>query len=292
MADRLSSLPEVAVGLIVAEDGRLLMQHRDDRPEVTEAGHWGFFGGHVDPGERASVAFLREIDEELCWRPRHFEHYLTREVTPIAGRGWHVLSHVFAAHLDVAVDALDLREGQDLGLWAPGGLPADVVPGIVPIIQEFAASDAYQRVRRRWEILTTTALIVDGEGRFLLQHRDDKPDIANPGLWGSFGGTVEPHEPPDEGVLRELEEELCWRPSWYQLFVAGPYIPDRRQLVYVYAVALDTPAERLSLQEGQGFDAFAPDTLPPNTVPALRALIERFTSTDLYERARDQARRA
>lgn len=283
-------LPQVAVGLIIDERGRLLLQHRDDRPDVTEAGHWGFFGGHVDPGERPSAAFLREIDEELGWRPRHFEHYLTREVTPISGRGWHVLSHVFAAHLDIAPDALDLREGQDLGLFAPDALPDAVVPGIVPIIAEFARSDAYRRLRKRWESITTAALIVDADGRFVLQHRDDKPGIANPGLWGSFGGEVDAHEPPDEGLVRELEEELCWRPDRHELYGAGPYIQGGEELVYVYAVALDTPLDRLTLREGQGFAAFAPDALPAGTVPELRTLIERFSASDAYRRTIEAAR--
>ena len=77
----------IAVGLIVAEDGRLLLQHRDDKPGLPGAGLWGFFGGHLEPGETPSRAFLREMREELGWRPRHFEHYLTRELRPLRRQG-------------------------------------------------------------------------------------------------------------------------------------------------------------------------------------------------------------
>ena len=49
-----------------------------------------------------------------------------------------------------------------------------------------------------------------------------------------------------------------------------------------YAAPLDVPLETLVLGEGQALDAFAPDALPENTVPALRGLIERFAATDTY----------
>jgi 8-oxo-dGTP pyrophosphatase MutT (NUDIX family) len=47
----------------------------------------------------------------------------------------------------------------------------------------------------------------DGE-RVILQQRDDKPGIANPGLITTFGGLSEDAEHPHEGAARELGEEL------------------------------------------------------------------------------------
>ena len=103
-------------------------------------------------------------------------------------------------------------------------------------------------------------MLVDRRGRFLLQHRDDKPEIVNPGLWGSFGGEIEPYETPEAGFLRELEEELGWRPTVYEMYGAAPYtaqtglMSDRpnSQLIYVYAAAVDVPFRQLVLHEGQG----------------------------------------
>lgn len=292
---------EVAVGLIVAGDGRLLLQHRDDNPDIAGAGLWGLFGGHIEPGEAHSAALLRELQEELGWRPRHFEHYLSRDITHRAGeRGYAraaaFTSHVFAAHLDVALDQLTLGEGQAMALYAPGALPEAIVPGLAGVIEDFARSDAYKRVKRAWDIITTTGLLVDAHGRFLLQLRDDNPGIANPGLWGSFGGRVEPHETPDDGFLRELHEELDWRPPWYELYMSAPFrtLGDndaRSQLIYIYAATLDVPLHALILGEGQAMDVFAPDALPANTVQALRTLIAWFPASDAYhdivERARD-----
>ena len=295
---------EIAVGLIVADDGRLLLQHRDDNPAIDGAGLWGLFGGHVDPGDALTAAFLRELQEELGWRPRHFEHYLSRDITHQAGeRGYAgdaaLTSHVFAAHLDVALDELTLGEGQAMALYTPGALPETIVPGLDGIIADFARSDAYKRVKRRWDMISTTGLLVDARGRFLLQLRDDKPGIVNPGMWGSFGGRVEPHETderetPDEGFLRELQEELGWRPPSYDMYMSAPFrtlgdTDARSQLIYVYTAPLDVPLDALTLGEGQAMDVFAPGALPANTVPALRTLIEWFAASDRY---REMIRRA
>ena len=43
--------------------------------------------------------------------------------------------------------------------------------------------------------------------RLVLQLRDDRPDIDNPGKITSFGGGAERHETPVECALRELAEE-------------------------------------------------------------------------------------
>lgn len=280
-------LRSVAVGFIVAPDGRILLQHRDDKPGLTGRNQWGFFGGHVKPGERPEDALLREMEEELAWRPRHFEPYITRDLD----RGeWRVRSHAFAAHLDVPAKQLVLGEGQAMGLFAPDALPADIVPDTIPVLEAFFASDAYKRVKRAWAVMTSTGLIVDGDGKFLLQHRDDRPDIINPGLWGSFGGAIEPYETPHDGFARELREELEWTPGAFSLFASYPYTdprsPQDRHLIYAFATRLDVPLAQLVLHEGQGLGVFAPDDLPATTVPDLRRLIATFAASAEYARLR------
>lgn len=48
-------------------------------------------------------------------------------------------------------------------------------------------------------------LLVDGQ--YLLQLREDKAGIADPGLWGTFGGHVDPGETIYETLAREVLEE-------------------------------------------------------------------------------------
>jgi 8-oxo-dGTP pyrophosphatase MutT (NUDIX family) len=51
--------------LITIEDGRYLMQLRDDIPRIFYPGHWGCFGGAVGSGEGKIEALRRELAEEL-----------------------------------------------------------------------------------------------------------------------------------------------------------------------------------------------------------------------------------
>lgn len=51
------------------------------------------------------------------------------------------------------------------------------------------------------------ALLVEKNGSLLLQRRDDKPDIASPGMLSIFGGRVETGESFLQTAIREIEEE-------------------------------------------------------------------------------------
>jgi 8-oxo-dGTP pyrophosphatase MutT (NUDIX family) len=51
------------------------------------------------------------------------------------------------------------------------------------------------------------AIILVGD-RYLLQHRDAKPDIFFPDYWGCFGGGIDADESDPAALLRELSEEL------------------------------------------------------------------------------------
>ena len=56
---------DAAAGILTLEDGRYLMQLRDNKPEIFFPGHWSCFGGGIEPGETEEIAFRREMAEEL-----------------------------------------------------------------------------------------------------------------------------------------------------------------------------------------------------------------------------------
>lgn len=65
-AKRLTLRPSNAVAaLLQHEDGRYLMQLRDAKEDIFFPGHWGCFGGAVEPGEEPEQALRRELQEEL-----------------------------------------------------------------------------------------------------------------------------------------------------------------------------------------------------------------------------------
>ena len=47
------------------DDGRYLLQLRDNKPGIFFPGHWGAFGGGVESGEQSVNALRRELEEEL-----------------------------------------------------------------------------------------------------------------------------------------------------------------------------------------------------------------------------------
>jgi 8-oxo-dGTP pyrophosphatase MutT (NUDIX family) len=66
LASRAPLRPGHAVAaLLVLEDGRYIMQLRDDVPNIWYPGHWGLFGGGIDNQEDEVAALRRELREEL-----------------------------------------------------------------------------------------------------------------------------------------------------------------------------------------------------------------------------------
>lgn len=100
---------EVAIA-ILPQNEQFLLQLRDDIPGIAYPGHWGFFGGHVDPGESPEEALWRELKEEIGYTPPTVHKF--RAYTDSIS-----IRHVFVAPLTVPITDLDLREGWDLGLF-------------------------------------------------------------------------------------------------------------------------------------------------------------------------------
>ena len=101
------------------------------------------------------------------------------------------------------------------------------------------------------------AIIENPKYGFLLQKRDNNPEIPYPGLWTLFGGQVEEGETPAQGLFRELSEELDFsRESVvdYKPFFDGINKDGDRQVIY----HIKTTAEikDLVLKEGEAFGFF------------------------------------
>lgn len=66
------ALPAISiVGALISDDqGRYLMQLRDDAAHIRFHWHWCLFGGGVEPGEDPRAAMYRELDEELGFHPK------------------------------------------------------------------------------------------------------------------------------------------------------------------------------------------------------------------------------
>jgi 8-oxo-dGTP pyrophosphatase MutT (NUDIX family) len=63
-----NSFRDAAAAIIVLDDGRYLMQLRDDKPGIFFPDHWGLFGGASEPGEDLATTLRRELLEELGYQ--------------------------------------------------------------------------------------------------------------------------------------------------------------------------------------------------------------------------------
>ena len=87
-------------------DGRWLLQLRDDIDSIIYPGHWGLFGGHVEPGESPADAVQRELEEEISWAP-------SAPLQPwFSDDSGTRTAHVFRGALTVPLEQLCLKEGR------------------------------------------------------------------------------------------------------------------------------------------------------------------------------------
>ena len=108
--------------------------------------------------------------------------------------------------------------------------------------------------------LNGSTAFVTYQNRFLLLHRDDRPDIMFPDHWGLLGGGIEDGETPEEALARELEEEASIDIKNYQLLFVKDF-GDKKG--YVYHVPLsDEDAQNVHLgDEGQELRFFTFDEM-------------------------------
>ncbi len=104
---------EVAIA-ILHKNKQFLLQLRDDIPTIVYPGHWAFCGGHLEPGEDADTAVVRELQEEIAYVPPKLSRF-RRTIGPTQD-GRKILRNFYHGELTVPVTALELNEGQELGL--------------------------------------------------------------------------------------------------------------------------------------------------------------------------------
>ncbi|MBE9047371.1 NUDIX domain-containing protein [Pleurocapsales cyanobacterium LEGE 10410] len=106
--------------------------------------------------------------------------------------------------------------------------------------------------------ISVAMAIIHQDGKYLMQLRDDIPNILYPGVWGFFGGHLEPGEEPEEGLKRELIEEIN-----YPVEQLTEFRRDRgdRYIRYLYSCPLVVPLEKLELKEGWDLNLLTPSEI-------------------------------
>jgi len=109
---------EIAQALLFDRNHRLLLYLRDDKPEIPFPNRWDFFGGHVEPGETAEQALVREVREELGVQLHSWQLFRIYECT--SGDAYPNTKFIYRAQIDKTAGELTLYEGQRLASIACG----------------------------------------------------------------------------------------------------------------------------------------------------------------------------
>jgi 8-oxo-dGTP pyrophosphatase MutT (NUDIX family) len=105
------------------------------------------------------------------------------------------------------------------------------------------------------------AILMTPDGRYVMQLRDDKPDIWFPNYWGCFGGAVDAGETAEQALVRELREEIELVPTAWRYFTGMDFDMTELGLLKYYRLYYLVPLaegqlERLKLHEGREIRAF------------------------------------
>jgi 8-oxo-dGTP pyrophosphatase MutT (NUDIX family) len=104
-------------------------------------------------------------------------------------------------------------------------------------------------------------LLLDCKGRFILQRRDNKLGIVNPGKLTTFGGSALDNESSIQCAIRELYEEvnlLISENDLIFLLKKTEYVDDRKVdcTIYIYR---NVDTSLLSLAEGEAIEYVIPN---------------------------------
>ncbi|MGE5161544.1 MAG: Nudix family hydrolase [Betaproteobacteria bacterium] len=127
---------DVAVGILVRPDGRLLLASRPAGKPY--AGYWEFPGGKLEAGETVAHALRRELHEELGvdigavhpWVVRVFDYP-------------HALVRLHFCRVFEWSGELHARERQRFGFFSLDALPAPLLPATVPVLRGLELPPVY-----------------------------------------------------------------------------------------------------------------------------------------------------
>ena len=136
MAEEARTPVDVAVGVLIAADGRFLLTSRPTGKVY--AGFWEFPGGKLEPGETVEQALRRELHEELGitigavlpWQQELMDYP-------------HARVHLHFCKVFVWQGEFEMREGQQMAWQTLPVTVRPVLPGTLPVLRWLATEQGF-----------------------------------------------------------------------------------------------------------------------------------------------------
>jgi 8-oxo-dGTP pyrophosphatase MutT (NUDIX family) len=253
----------VAAVVLVDARGWLLLQERDEMAPVNPD-QWSLVGGAVEEGESDHDAAVRELAEETEVTGVDLIHVDTLTYFCDDCGQDHVLA-LYLSLTDLADREVVCHEGRQIVFVDPRTIHTlrwgrNLVHALPRVLGHPAYVERFGRAEPHG---FGCVLLVDAEGRVLLQERDEHAPI-DPDRWGLSGGHLEPAEDPESGAYREVEEEtgVSLDPGTLELFgtfeVFHPVYGSVDQ-VHVFVGRVDLTDADIDCREGRRIVFVDPD---------------------------------
>ncbi|MEA5552072.1 NUDIX hydrolase [Anabaena cylindrica UHCC 0172] len=108
------------------------------------------------------------------------------------------------------------------------------------------------------QIPQVAIVILYQNDKYLMQLRDNIPNLAAAGCWGLFGGHLEPGETPEIALVREVIEEIGYELPSFSKF--GMY-SDEKVIRHVFQAPLLVELDQLVLSEGWDMGLLTPEDI-------------------------------
>lgn len=102
----------IALIIVLDTENRVLLQHRESKPNISFPNQWGLFGGHIEVGETSHQAAERELKEETGIEGEKL--VLLEEGAQVPNRTKKYSFYILKLTSPVAID---LQEGQGYGFF-------------------------------------------------------------------------------------------------------------------------------------------------------------------------------
>jgi 8-oxo-dGTP pyrophosphatase MutT (NUDIX family) len=283
----------IAAVVLVDARGWLLLQERDENAPVNPD-QWSFVGGGVEDGESDTEAAYRELAEETEVAGVELTHvdsfsYFCDDCDEDHGVA------LYVAFTDLTDADVVCHEGRQIVFVDPRTIHRlrwgrNLVHGLSRIIGHPAYVERFGLVEPQ---TFGCVLLVDPQGRILLQERDEHAPI-DPDKWGLSGGHLDPGEDPETGAYREVAEETGVRlePGTLELFdVFDVFHPNYGSVdqVHLFVARVDLTDDDIDCHEGRRIVFVEPDRARHLDLTMTGVLaVPAFLDSETYQRLSDR----